>query len=68
MNGLDEYRTIINKERTTCGVLIYATGNEFAALSEEDGVIVVTADTPHETLETMDAKLGHFFPVFLIND
>ena len=49
-------------------MLIYTTGKEFEALSEEDGVIKVTAQTPYETLETMDAKLGHFYPVFLIND
>ena len=49
-------------------MLIYATGNEFAVLSEEEGVIKVTAETPHETLETMDAKRGHFYPVFIIND
>ena len=68
MKGLDEYRTIINNERKKNGVLIYATGKEFAALSEEEGVIPVTAETPYETLETMDAKLGYFFPVFIIND
>ena len=68
MNGLDEYRTLINKEREKCGVLIYATGKEFAALSEEDGVIPVTPEIPYEMLETMDAKIGHFYPVFIIND
>ena len=49
-------------------MLIYATGNEFAVLSEEEGVIKVTAETPYKALETMDAKLGHSYPVFLIND
>ena len=37
-------------------------------LSQEDNVIPVTIDTPHLALETMDAKLGNYYPVFMIND
>jgi len=68
IGGLEEYRTLIHKEREKCGVLIYATGKEFEALKEEDGVIHVTPQVPYLTLETMDAKLGAYYPVFLINE
>ena len=68
IGGLEAYRTLIQKEREKCGVLIYATGQEFEALKEEDGVIHVTPQVPYLALETMDAKIGAFYPAFLINE
>ena len=56
------------KESEKCGVLIYATGNEYESLCEEPNVTPVTAQTNYLLLETMDTKVGARYPVYIIND
>ena len=49
-------------------MLIYANGTEYETLAQEDNISPVTSETPYVALETMDAKWGHRYPVYLIND
>jgi hypothetical protein len=68
LKSLEEYRSLILKESELCGVLIYANGTEYASLSEEDIVTPVTSELDLLRIETMDAKVGPRFPVFMINE
>ena len=49
-------------------MLIYAEGSLYETLALESNITRVTSETPYTALETMDAKFGHRYPVYLIND
>ena len=67
IGSLDGYRTLILQESEKCGVLIYANDKEYESLKEEPNVKLVTLETSYLTLETMDAKHGPRYPVFMID-
>ena len=67
LGTIDNFRKWILEESEKCGVLVYANDKEHAALTREPGVITVTEDMDHRNIQTMDAKIGPRFPVYLIN-
>ena len=68
LGNLEAWRTFITTERQKCAVLVYATGQVYQALKAEEITIPVTEATPWRVLETMDSKIGSYYPVFMIDD
>jgi hypothetical protein len=68
LGTIDKFRSFILAESEKCGVLVYANGNEFECLKLEDNIHEVTEKMDHRLFSTMDAKLGHRYPVYLISN
>ena len=68
IGSLEAYRQLILAESESRGVLIYANGTEYQALREEPNVIPVTPAVHYLNLETMDAKMGPRYPVYMISE
>ena len=68
MGTIDKFRTFILKESEKCGVLVYANGQEYEQLKREGNIISISQNDSHLPFETMDAKVGPRYPVFLISE
>ena len=68
LGTIDKFRTFILQESERCGVLVYANGKEYEQLKNEDNITAVSEVDSHLPFETMDAKVGPRYPVYLISE
>ena len=68
LSTIDKQRALISKESESCGVLIYANGDRYKVLAEEEGVTKLADVTDLNEIEHMDEKKLERYPRYLIND